>query len=71
MLPGRPGPGDRCRRCRVFIWPNESKALITNDDGIDSAGLPRTLDDEAMSDDNSLRLFDASLAPGREPERQA
>ncbi len=20
--PGRPGPGDRCRRCRVFIWPN-------------------------------------------------
>jgi hypothetical protein len=55
----------------VFIWPNESKALITNDDGIDSAGLPRTLDDEAMSDDNSLRLFDASLAPGREPERQA
>jgi hypothetical protein len=47
------------------------RALITNDDGIDSAGLPRTLDDEAMSDDNSLRLFDASLAPGREPERQA
>jgi hypothetical protein len=47
------------------------KALITNDDGIDSAGLPGTLDYEAMSDDNSLRLFDASLVRGGEAERQA
>lgn len=32
-------------------------ALTTNDDGIDSAGLPGTLDYEAMCDDNSLRPF--------------
>ena len=30
-------------------------ALITNDDGI--AGLPGAIDDEAMYDGNSLRLF--------------
>ena len=49
------------------------RALISSDDGFNSAGLPGTLGHEAMrgTDGCSLRLFDASLVRGGEAERQA